>query len=280
MIESTISRCGESEVLFIVRQGYSNSKIGIRLIVIGGSIAVIGVVLVFFLFGLTFGTAGIITSGIFLSFYGITFTTTANRRLNFILSQARKLLSIMLLLGLISFMWAETLIFQSLKCNDNVNIKYAVILGAGIDGEQPSLTLSRRLDRSIEYLNANHNVKIVASGGRGPGAGISEAEVMKRYLVANGIDETRVLKEEKSTTSDENLKYTQELLSSLNGEQPQNILIITSDYHMFRAKHIASNYYPKVYGIASETPTPIMINYAVREYLAVIKLVILDMVYR
>lgn len=280
MIESTISRCGESEVLFIVRQGYSNSKIGIRLIVIGGSIAVIGVVLVFFLFGLTFGTAGIITSGIFLSFYGITFTTTANRRLNFILSQARKLLSIMLLLGLLSFMWAETLIFQSLKCNDNVNIKYAVILGAGIDGEQPSLTLSRRLDRSIEYLNANHNVKIVASGGRGPGAGISEAEVMKRYLVANGIDETRVLKEEKSTTSDENLKYTQELLSSLNGEQPQNILIITSDYHMFRAKHIASNYYPKVYGIASETPTPIMINYAVREYLAVIKLVILDMVYR
>ena len=143
-------------------------------------------------------------------------------------------------------------------------------------GEEPSITLKRRLDKSIEYLNTNPNTKIVASGGFGKGTAVSEAEVMRRYFQARGIYESRIIKEDRSTTSDENLKYTKELLISLNGEEIKNILIITSEYHMFRAKHMASRYYSNVYGVCSETPTTVMINYAIREYMAVLKMLILD----
>jgi len=259
---------------------FSISKVGTSLIAIGGTIAFVGLLLALFVYGLTFGTASMVTIGLFLSFYGITFAATANKKLGLLFVLMRVLCSIILILGVVSFIYIEALIFQSLKSNDNVNIKYVVVLGAGIQGEQPSLTLSRRLDKSVEYLNVNPDAQIVVSGGFGSKATISEAEVMKRYFVAHGIDEVRIFKEERSTTSDENLKYTQELLSSINGNKPQEILVITSDYHMFRAKHIAGKYFSKVYGIASETPTAIMINYAVREYLAVLKLLALEMIYR
>ncbi len=257
-------------------QSFSISKVGTRLITIGGSIAFLGLLLMLFIYGFTFGTAGIVTVGLTLSFYGITFVTTANKKMELLCGLIRVLCSAILILGVVSFIYIEALIVQSLKSNDNVNIKYVVVLGAGIQGEQPSLTLGRRLDKSIEYLNANPDAQIVASGGFGPEATISEAEVMKRYFVAHGINEARILKEERSATSDENLRYTKELLSGINGDKPQDILVITSDYHMFRAKHIAGKYFSKVYGIASETPTAIMVNYAVREYLAVLKLLALS----
>jgi uncharacterized SAM-binding protein YcdF (DUF218 family) len=62
----------------------------------------------------------------------------------------------------------------------------------------------------------------------------------------------------------------------LCGEDAPEVLIITSDYHMFRAKHIAERYYSKVYGISSEAPSRVMINYAIREYLAVLKILMLE----
>jgi uncharacterized SAM-binding protein YcdF (DUF218 family) len=97
---------------------------------------------------------------------------------------------------------------------------------------------------------------------------------MKRYLIAHGIDESRIIKEESSTTSNENLKYTKRLLTSIYGEAVPEILVITSDYHMFRAKQLANRYFSKVYGMSSETPITVMLNYAIREYLAVIKMLI------
>lgn len=256
------------------------SKGIVSFIFMGIAITMIGIILAAFVFGLTFGTAGIITIGLMLSVYGITFIQTRNKKNepNFLLT--RRLISISILMGLISFAWIEVLIFQSAKTNDNVYVKYAVVLGAGIDGEKPSLTLRRRLDSGIRFLNANPEAKLIASGGFGAGLRISEAEVMKRYLIEQGINEDRILKEENSRTSDENLKYTRALLRELDDEQLQNILIITSDYHMFRAKFIASRYFSQVYGIASDTPTTIRINYSIREYLAVLKLLSLSIVQR
>jgi len=248
------------------------SKGGMYFIVTGIGIVISGIILASFIFGFTFGTVGMITIGLILYIYGITFIQTRNKKLNLIFLLIRRLISISILLGLFSFVWIELLIFQAIKSNDNINVKYAVVLGAGIDGEQPSLSLRRRLDSSIKFLNENPEVKLIVSGGFGEGLRISEAEVMKRYLIERGINEGRILKEERSKTSNENLKYTRELLNEIHGEQRQDIVVITSDYHMFRAKLIASRYFPRVYGIASTTPTTIMINYSVREYLAVLKL--------
>ncbi|WP_110954993.1 YdcF family protein [Anaerosinus massiliensis] len=253
-----------------------NSKIGAYLITIGGGFAVIGLILSLIVFGITFGTGCLMVSGVFFIIYGITFRTTKNPRLNIKLLLLRRLLSGLLLIAVASFITIESLIFQSLKSNDKTEVQYAVILGAGVKGEEPSATLRRRLDTSIDYLNKNPDTKIIASGGLGKEATLTEAEVMKRYFIAHGIDESRILKEEKSTTSDENLKYTKELLTGLYDEDVPEMLIITSDYHMFRAKRIAEKYYTKVYGISSATPSTVMMNYAIREYLAVLKMLMLE----
>lgn len=251
-------------------------QIGVYLIAIGVGSAVIGLILSLIVFKITFGTGCLMVSGVFLFIYGMSFTTTKNDKLNIKLLLLQRLLSGILFIGLVSFISIEILIFQSLKLSDETQVKYAVILGAGVKGEEPSATLKRRLDTGLEYLNKNPNTKIIASGGLGKEATLTEAEVMKRYLIAHGIDASRILKEEKSTTSDENLRYTKELLTSLYGEDAPEILIITSDYHMYRVKHIAERYYSKVYGIPSETPNLVMINYAIREYLAVLKMLMLE----
>lgn len=261
-----------------VEQLVSNGSM--NFIIMGMGIAIVGIVLATFVFGLTFGTAGIITIGLMLSIHGITFIQTRNKNLGMIFLLIRRLIIITILLGLVSFACIEILIYQSINSNDHVNVKYAVVLGAGIDGEQPSLTLKRRLDSSITFLNENPEAKLIVSGGFGEGLRISEAEVMKNYLIEHGIDEGRILKEEKSKISDENLKHTRELLRVIDGKQQQDILIITSDYHMFRAKFIANRYFSNVYGIASATPTTIMINYSIREYLAVLKLLSIAIIQR
>lgn len=252
-----------------------NSKKGNVIAAVGMGLTIIGAVLALAVFGFTFGTACLIGVGVFFVVYGMTFTTTLNINVNLKLLMAQRVLSCILLLGLISFIGIEILIFESQKSDNNVQADYAIILGAGIQGEKPSVTLRRRLDRGVEYLNANPNAKVVTSGGFGEGTTVSEAEVMKRYFIMQGINESRIIKEEPSTTTDENLKFTKQLLTRLTGREVQDILIITSDYHMCRAKYIASRYYSKAYGISSETPTTVRVNYAVREYVAVLKMMVL-----
>ncbi len=82
---------------------------------------------------------------------------------------------------------------------------YAVILGAKVNGEIPSLSLQFRLDAALEYAIQYPHVYLILSGGQGPGEHISESEAMKRFLVKNGIQEERLLIEDLSTSTYENL---------------------------------------------------------------------------
>ncbi len=245
------------------------------MVAMGVGIVLLGMGMVYFRFGLTFVTVGTMVTGLFLLVYGITLDAL-HRSPHFVLSLANKLMSLLILLGIVSFIWVEALVYQSLHTNDKVAVEYTVILGAGVQRDQPSLTLKRRLDKGIEYLVLHPDAKVVVSGGMGSEANMTEAEVMQRYLVSHGIAAIRILKEDQSKSSDENLKNTRELLDRMDGKQMRDILIVTSDYHMFRSKYIAGKYYAKVYGLAAETPSTIMLNYAVREYLAVVKMLLTD----
>jgi len=99
--------------------------------------------------------------------------------------------------------------------NDNVTYHEdaVIILGAGIKGERLSLTLKYRLDKGLEYIALNPNAKIIVTGGKGPGESITEAEAMRRYLVSQGIENDRIIIEDKATSTYENLMYSSEFLS-------------------------------------------------------------------
>ena len=114
--------------------------------------------------------------------------------------------------------------------------KFVVVLGAQIQGDQPSLTLKKRLDRAYEYLTEHPEASAFVSGGQGPGEAITEAECMRRALVRRGVDESRLYPEERSTSTQENLRYSRAILEELGVDLTQRVAIVTSDYHLCRAR--------------------------------------------
>lgn len=145
-----------------------------------------------------------------------------------------------------------------------------IVLGCGVNGEQPTLPLLKRLETAVEYLNKNQTAAVIVTGGRGPQEDITEAEAMTRYLVANGISEERILREEHSTSTSENYKFSKEILDKKFGEY--TTATITNTFHIYRAKRLAKLAGIETTTLHADTPwysVPVMY---VREWLAVIKL--------
>ncbi len=179
---------------------------------------------------------------------------------------------------LTSFIVIEGLIIYHGSKTDSVDVDYLVVLGAGLWGETPSLTLRQRLDESLEFIKENPSIRVIVSGGMGTGETITEAEAMKRYLVQHGVDEKLIIKEDKSTSTKENLKFTRELLRGIDGKDNIKIKIITTNFHMFRSKLLAKSNGFQVYGRPAPIHPLLIPTYYIREYMAVIKTFMFDFI--
>lgn len=184
---------------------------------------------------------------------------------------------VMVCVGLFSFVMVQALIKSSAISDSDEQIDYMVILGAGLWDSQPSPTLMRRLEKGIEYLKNHPESKVIVSGGLGANEEVTEAEAMAVFLTSKGIEEDRIIKEDRATNSFENLTFTKEILDALtDGHGVSDIMIVTSDFHLFRTKMLAKRVGFSPYGLAAETPSSITVKYAIREYFAVIKSFIFD----
>lgn len=159
---------------------------------------------------------------------------------------------------------------------------YMVILGAGLRGETMTMTLRNRMEDSYNYLENNINCEyVVVSGGMGPGESISEAEAMERYLLSKGIDKKRIIKEEKSTSTYENLLFSKALIEehSRKNIDEVDVKLSTSNFHSLRTLLLAKDIgYKNItsYGCCIH---PIFIpTYYIREFFALVKTVIVDIV--
>ncbi|MEK6265663.1 MAG: YdcF family protein [Clostridium sp.] len=179
-------------------------------------------------------------------------------------------------IGLASFVVIEAVIIGAAISKHKEKTDYLVILGAGLRGETPSMALYQRLYASLEYIKINPEIKIVVSGGQGPGESITEAEAMKRFLTENGVEANQIIKEERSTDSFENLKFTTNILKELEKNEEIEVTIVTNNFHMFRAKFLAQRQGLKAYGYPSPLHPMLVPTYFVREYLAVINSFIFD----
>lgn len=182
------------------------------------------------------------------------------------------------ILFIISFVIVEALIIGAGATRDSEKPDYVVILGAGLNGDVPSLTLSQRLKSSLELLEVlPEDTKIIVSGGQGPGETITEAEGMKRYLVSRGISEDRIIKEDKSTSTEENLVFTKKLIREIDSKENIKITIVTSNFHMFRSKSLAKEVgFEDVQCWSAPIHFFLIPTYYVREYLAVINSLLLN----
>ncbi|HDR7795259.1 TPA: YdcF family protein [Bacillus luti] len=142
---------------------------------------------------------------------------------------------------------------------------YIIVLGSKVNGTNPSYSLQYRIDKAAEYLKAHEKTIAIVSGGQGKGEDISEALAMKKGLIKQNIDENRIIMEDKSTSTAENIKFSKPLI-------PANMkkgMIVTNDFHMFRAKKIAAKQGLQLEGLPAKTPKPIIISSNIREYLAI-----------
>ena len=150
--------------------------------------------------------------------------------------------------------------------------EYVVVLGAGVRGTVPSLSLRERISAAYDYLTAHPDSVAVLSGGQGPGEEITEAACMYRELTEMGIDPQRLLLEEKSTSTMENLTFSLELLEKERGVRPKEIAIVSSEYHLFRAKCFAGELGLEAVGVPARTSWfALRLNYYLREIVAVWK---------
>ena len=148
---------------------------------------------------------------------------------------------------------------------------FVVVLGAQIHGDQPSRTLRERLDLALDYLNRNPDAVCIVSGGQGSDERQTEASVMKAWLVRHGVDAARVMEESEASNTRENLIYS-ERLAAQAGADTSRVLIITSEFHLCRAKYLARRLGMEPSGLGSRTtPWILMVNYAVREVFAFVK---------
>ena len=140
-----------------------------------------------------------------------------------------------------------------------------IVLGCQVRGEVPSVMLAKRLDAAAETMSEYPGAVCVVSGGQGSGEDVSEAEAMRRYLVEHGISEDRVLIEDKSTSTRENIAFSAELLKELGITRA---VIATSDFHQYRAGIYAKRNGLTVGHHSGRTPILNMANYWVREWAA------------
>ncbi|WP_242855991.1 YdcF family protein [Ruminiclostridium josui] len=116
---------------------------------------------------------------------------------------------------LVSFIIITAVIITSAMSDKDKQVDSIIVLGAGLKGETPTLVLKNRLDYTLDYYKNNPDVKIIVSGGQGIGETITEAEGMKRYLVKHNVPENVILKEEKSTSTYENMVYSKKYMKTL-----------------------------------------------------------------
>lgn len=144
----------------------------------------------------------------------------------------------------------------------------AVVLGCKVNGSKPSRVLQERLDTAYQYLCENMEAVCILSGGKGEDEDIAEAECMYRYLIGLGIAPKRLLVEPVSGNTDENLRYTWELMDRLGMEK--EITIITSEFHAYRAAMTAEKCGFLHYSTASHTHWMYFPTYYVRELYGIV----------
>lgn len=181
---------------------------------------------------------------------------------------------------LIFFIAVELLILSGIRISDSArNCDYVIVLGAKVNGYRLSSALKKRLDRAAGYLYEHPETKVIVSGGQGHGELVTEGLAMAEYLQDIGIEPGRILREEKSTTTRENLAYSGKILLSDQGKAHKSSLedvdvgIVTNDFHMYRAVHIAKQIgYGSVLALAAPTNRVMFVNYMTREFFGVLKM--------
>lgn len=173
----------------------------------------------------------------------------------------------------VGFVSIQALIMTEFNAHVDKDIDYVIVLGAKVrpDGS-PSAVLKYRLDAAYDYLSAHPRAQCVVSGGQGSNEPMPEADAMAQYLRERGIEENRILIENTSETTAENMDFSRELIADPSAE----VGIVTNNFHVYRAVKIARKAgFDHAYGIAAHSDIWYLPNNMFRETFGILKNVVL-----
>ena len=173
---------------------------------------------------------------------------------------------VLVCIGVLYFCFVESFVIRSARTDKEPERDYLIVLGAAVYKDQPSLTLVRRLEGALDYLNAYPESVAIVSGGMGPGETVTEAKAMHDWLIAHGIPEERILQEPKATSTQENLAFSFQIIRERGDEPDGHVAIVSSAYHLYRAKEMAKLQGVEAAGVAAPWGYFfVMLNYFIRE---------------
>ena len=170
--------------------------------------------------------------------------------------------------GTALFITLEMCITFCMKKEPEDNCDYIIVLGCQIRGDRITKSLKNRLDAAYDYAYSNQDTRIIVSGGQGKGENKTEALAMYEYLCSRGISSERIVMEDKSTDTNENMLYSVRYIDDCNAK----VGIVTNDFHIFRAKLLARGKgLNNICGIPAPSDEVLFVNYMVREAVGIVK---------
>ena len=174
--------------------------------------------------------------------------------------------TILLCIGLLVVGVTEALIIHASFGDQDESCEYMVVLGAKVRHDGPSVSLMDRIWAAADYMDAHPDVIAIVSGGKGGDEPMTEAQCMFEELVKLGIDPDRIWIEDKATSTWENLHFALDLIEEKTGQRPEKIGLLSSEYHLFRAKMFAKECGVEAVGIPARTSRlSQMVNHFMRE---------------
>jgi uncharacterized SAM-binding protein YcdF (DUF218 family) len=156
---------------------------------------------------------------------------------------------------------------RSSRCTPRPGAGAVVVLGSGLDGGAVSPVLARRLDRAAAIHRAGSATGrpplLVRPGGAKAAGGPTEAAAMAAYLIGLGVPAQDLLLEDRSTTTQENLRASAALLAQR--AVPPPVVVVTSDFHAWRAAALARRQGLRVQVVGAATPASLRLPALLRE---------------
>ncbi len=169
------------------------------------------------------------------------------------MTKTRKRISLIVLVGVVGFVGFvgfntyEVVRFSETFVDAPADV--AIVLGAGTANGKLSDVFVERLNHGMLLLNEGKVPHLILTGGFGEGQKISDSQAAKDFVVSKGIPEDKILIEEQSTITSENLHEAQKIMAERGME---TALIVSDPLHMKRAMAICG-----VLGMnAQPSPTP------------------------
>ena len=176
----------------------------------------------------------------------------------------RRLVLVCYGLGCLFLLFLGSLMLRAMDRGEHDDYDALIVLGAAVHGDRVTWVLSNRLDTAYDYAAAHPKTVLVVSGGQGDGESVTEASAMAGYLARKGIDPSRILLEDRATSTAENFAFSKEIIDERLG-QDASIGFVTTRFHVYRAARVAQKAGIQARGLGAPDVWYIAVNNFLRE---------------